>query len=110
MGAVITLLEILGGGALLNSLITFFTKKVGVVAAYSAAFLAGWTALQIAMYALVQSIGYITPTFMQPVIDFIYLMLPSNFFTCVDLMISARIGVWLWNERKEFLRVVAGSS
>ena len=87
-------------GSLFSGLFVFFaqylTKRVAVIAAVIALVLASTLGMIALIESLLTGITYIAPDF-----QYVGLILPSNFSSCLGACITARLAYWAysWNTR-----------
>jgi len=85
----------------------FVTKKIAIGVALGAFLVAGWVALQSAMYLAWASLGWIMPAGMSLPLSFVGYLLPSNTSICIEVIVLARIGRWLWDVQSDWARAMA---
>jgi len=87
----------------------FFTKKAAVGTALALFLIAGWIALQVALLALWSSIGYTVPESMHGALAVVLYLLPDHTAVCVEAIVLAKVGRWLWDRQREWAAVVAAA-
>lgn len=105
-GAIATFFGSLFAG-LVSAFATFFTRKTAVALALGAFLVGGWLALQAAMYAAWQSLNFVMPAGLDIPLQIGLYLMPSNFAVCVEIVILAKIGRWLWDGQADWARAVA---
>jgi hypothetical protein len=78
------------------------SRKVAVGAALAAFLVAGWTAIQLTLYAMWTSLGWIMPSELSIPMGFIRYLLPANTALCIEVVILAKIGRWLWDNQRDW--------
>ena len=82
------------------SVVGFFAaimgKKLAVGAALAAFLIAGWVAVQLALLAIWNGIGFAIPAAMQQPLAIVAYLLPSNMSACVGALVSALIFAAPW--------------
>lgn len=90
-------------------LTTVVTKKVAIAAAYTAFLLAGWVGFQTALYAIWVGVGFVMPASLVAPLELVSYLLPDNTFVCINALVAAKIGRWLWDRQREWAAVVAAA-
>lgn len=109
VGAVYGLGTVLSAGfaGVATFLSAYVSKKIAVGAALGITLVAGWVALQAAMIAAWAAIGFVVPEELQLPLQFVVAFLPSNLDDCIATIVLAKIGRWLWDQKREWVIATA---
>lgn len=91
--------------AIVAFLSTYIGKKLAVGAALGAFLVAGWIALQVAILALWNAVAFAMPDI--PALQLVTYLLPSNTNACINALILAKLGRWLWDRQREWAIALA---
>lgn len=86
-----------------------FSRKVAVGAALAAFLVAGWVAIQASLAAAWIALGWAIPGDLVVPLSFVKYLLPSNTAICIQTVILAKIGRWLWDGQRDWARAVAAA-
>jgi hypothetical protein len=80
----------------------FVSKKLAMGAALAAFLIAGWVALQVALLALWTGLAFSLPSSVVGPLAVVSYLLPSNTAGCLEALVLAKIGRWLWDRQREW--------
>lgn len=87
----------------------FLTKKAAVAAAFAGFLIGGWITLQLALLALWTGLAYSMPPSLVAPLSVAAYLLPSNTSACVQAIVLAKVGRWLWDRQREWAAAVASA-
>lgn len=100
-------------GSAFAGLVGFLTailgKKAAIGTALAAFLVAGWIALQAGIYALWLSLGWTMPAELEIPVQFVRFVLPANTALCIEIVVLAKIGRWLWDGQRDWARATAAA-
>lgn len=101
--------SLIGGvfAGLVGFLTDFIGRKAAIATALGSFLVAGWVAIQGAVYLAWTSLGWVIPSELSVPLGFVAYLLPSNTTACIQVMVVAKIGRWLWDQQRDWARAVA---